>query len=455
MKNNLGNPFPKQILTRYKSFYHPTKTVLSIVTATMMLLMIGCSGGGGEAVVGNDRTPNPIIVTPIKKTDLPTITINTDDAQEITSREVYVEGEYKIADLDGTILHEGDLEIKGRGNTTWGMPKKPYKLKLSDSEALMGMPGNKHWVLLANYADKTLMRNDVAFALGRMLEMEYTPRSVFVDLYLNGAYQGVYQLTEHIRIGKDRVNIPELKEKDTQPDKITGGYLIEVDRRRGEDFCFDSGKTNMVFCLSNPETLLAPGWDLQKAYIVDYINQTDEAIFGDQFKDPDAGYAAYIDVDSAIQYYLINELFKNVDARGTSFFMFKKRGGKLTFGPIWDFDLAVGNVDYTDAGDPEGWRIRYAPWYERMFADPAFELKVKMAWKKMKDEGRLTDLFLYIENRAKFFKGAQRNNFKKWPILNTYVWPNRVVTGSYRGEIDAMKDWLTLRIAWMDAQLTY
>lgn len=113
------------------------------------------------------------------------------------------------------------------------------------------------------------------------------------------------------------MNIPELKKSDTAADLITGGYLIEVDERRGEAFCFDSVKTEMVFCLKNPETLLEPGWELQKQYIVNYIHQTDDAIFGDQFKDPDVGYAAFIDVDSAIQYYLINELYYNLDGNRT------------------------------------------------------------------------------------------------------------------------------------------
>jgi glycopeptide antibiotics resistance protein len=406
-------------------------------------------------VTAKDGSTAIYIVSITMKTYLPTITINTTDAQEITSKEFYVTGTYKIAGLDGSILHEGSLEIKGRGHSTWDMPKKPYRLKLTDKAALMGMPSNKHWVLLANYADKTLMRNDLAFKLSQMLGMEYTPRSVHVELSLNGSYQGVYQLTEHIRIGTDRINIPELKVTDTSEDKISGGYLIEVDARRGEDFCFDSTKTSMVFCLSSPETLLESGWEEQKQYIVNYVNQTDEAIFGDQFKDTDTGYAAYIDVDSAIQYYLINELFKNVDAGFIfSSFLFKKRNGKLFFGPIWDFDFAIGNVDYGGADNPEGWHILNAPWYKRMFEDPAFELKVKTRWKQMKTAGMLDALFQHIDNQTVFFNDAQGNNFNKWPILSVYVWPNRVVTGSYQGEIDAMKEWLALRIAWMDAQLS-
>jgi hypothetical protein len=428
---------------------------VNMTTVTGKLII----GGNSKVTIDNIKIATIITEQDIPWTPtnvyLPIITINTTNAQQIASKEIYLTGTYRITDVNGDILHEGELGIKGRGHTTWSMPKKPYKLKLADSTALMGMPGNKHWVLLANYSDKTLLRNETAFELSRLLAPEYTPRSVFVELYLNGAYRGVYQLTEHVRIGKDRVNIPELKVTDTSEENISGGYLIEVDERRGENYCFDSTKTTMVFCLANPETLLEPGWEQHKQYIVNYINQTDAAIFGEQFTDPATGYAAYIDVDSAIHYYLINELFKNVDGNlRVSTFLFKKRGGKLTFGPIWDFDIAIGNVNYNDADMTHGWYIRNAAWFKRMFEDPAFEQKVTARWAQMKKDGTLTALFQHIDSQAAFLNDAQVNNFEKWPILSIYVWPNRVVTGSYAGEINAMKEWLSDRIIWMDAQLS-
>ncbi len=421
-----------------------------MLTIALATLLIGCSGGGNN---GGDAAPVTGTNFIPAGTFLPVVTIDTTDGQGITSKEIYVTGTYRIAGLDGTLLHQGDLEIKGRGNSTWSMPKNPYKLKLAGNTALLGMPANKHWVLLANYADKTLIRNEVAFDLSRMLGMEYTTRSVFVELFLNGSYEGVYQLTEHIRIGKDRVNIPELKITDTEPDKITGGYLIEVDTRRGENFCFDSTRTGMVYCVSNPETLLEAGWEARKDYIVGYINQTDEVLFGENFKDPDTGYAAYLDVDSAVHYYLINELFKNPDAAWASFYMYKKRNGKLTFGPVWDFDIGGGNY-YGNLGQPEGWRLRDSAFFTRLFEDPAFKAKVEARWKQMKDGGMFTALLADINSRALFLAGAEANNFQRWPILLTWVWPNRVVTGSYQGEIDAMKEWLTLRVTWMDGQLS-
>ena len=242
---------------------------------------------------------------------MPVLSINTTDAADITSKDVYVTGRYALAET-GAAAVEGALEVRGRGNSTWSMDKKPYRLKLTTSRSLLGMPASRHWVLLANHSDKTLMRNDITFMFSRSLGMEYTPRSQYVDLMVNGVYSGVYQLVEHIRIDKNRVNIPELKVGDTTADKISGGYLLEIDSRRGEDFCIDSRipmelpAVPMVFCLASPETLLQREWQQQRDYIENYIHATEAAIFFSNFSDPLVGYAAYLDVDSAINYYLIN-----------------------------------------------------------------------------------------------------------------------------------------------------
>jgi hypothetical protein len=388
-------------------------------------------------------------------TRLPILRVNTSGSQPITSRDVYVTGSFILTDTTGEKLAEGALEIRGRGHSTWDlMPKKPYRVKLGTSTMLMGMPANRHWVLLANYSDKTLERNDVAFEFSRMLGMEYTPRARFVDLELNGSYQGIYQLTEHVRIAPDRVNIPELKVADTSATNITGGYLIEVDERRGEDFCFNSARTPMIFCLSNPETLNDPAWAKQRAYITSYIAKIDSVLFSPQFADPQTGYAAYIDVESAISYYILNEYFKNVDGNlRLSTFLYKKRGGKLTFGPVWDFDLAMGNVNYDNADKIQGWHIRTAPWFSIMFQDPVFAARVKARWNQLVADNSLNKLGDYITERTSFLHTVQAKNFERWPILNTYVWPNRVVTGSYDGEVDAMRGWLFARRGWMSDQL--
>jgi CotH protein len=416
----------------------------------VVLALAACANATDPAV--SDTTSTPALPVAAR---LPVLRVTTNGNQPITSREVYLAGSYTLTDTTAEKLAEGPLEIRGRGHSTSDlMPKKPYRVRLTTSTALMGMPASRHWVLLANYSDKTLLRNDVAFEFSRVLGMEWTPRSRFVDLELNGSYQGIYQLVEHVRIAPDRVNIPEMKVADTSATNITGGYLIEVDERRGEDFCFNSTMTPMIFCLSNPETLNDPAWAKQRAYITSYIARIDSVLFSPQFADPQTGYAAYIDVESAISYYILNEYFKNVDGNlRLSTFLYKKRGGKLTFGPVWDFDLAMGNVNYDNADKIEGWHIRTAPWFSIMFQDPVFAARVKTRWNQMVADNTLNKLGDYITERTAFMHTVQTRNFERWPILNIWVWPNRVVTGSYDGEINAMRNWLFARRVWMSDQL--
>ena len=420
------------------------------VAALSASFALWACGGAPDAPAPEVVTPDP---TRAAAAQLPTLSINTTNGVAVTSKDVYIPATFRLTGASDAPLNEGTLEIKGHGNSTWKMPKKPYRLNLTTNTAFMAMPADQHWVLLANYSDKTLMRNDVTFELSRLLGMAYTPRSRFVDLLFNGAYQGVYQLTEQIRIAPDRVNISEMKVTDTSATTITGGYLIEVDERRGQDFCFTSTVSGMVFCVVNPENLRDPAWARQRQYICDYIRQTEAAIFGKRFAHPQTGYAGFIDVESAINYYLVNEIVKNVDGNlRLSTYLYKKRDGKLGFGPVWDFDLAIGNVDYRYADKTDGWYIRTAPWFARMFEDPAFQSRVKARWTQMTTDRTLDGLFEYILTRWDYLRRAQVKNFQRWPILWTWVWPNRVVTGSYDGEVLAMRDWLTDRVRWIDAQ---
>jgi hypothetical protein len=208
----------------------------------------------------------------------------------------------------------GPLQIRGRGNSTWGMPKKPYRVKLTDKQSLLGMPSSKDWVLLANYSDKSLLRNALAMELGTRMGMPWTPRSGFVELYLNERYDGVYLLSENIKVSKDRVNIDQLAAGDVSADKITGGYLLEVDFRQDGHTMFSSiDQLPIVF--QDPEDPV----QAQEDYINGYINQFETALHSSGFADPTTGYAAYIDVDSFVRWFLVNELFRNVDANmGTS-----------------------------------------------------------------------------------------------------------------------------------------
>lgn len=434
---------------------------------------------------------------------LPVLNLNTDNAAPIASKEVYVKGSFTLSDL-GAADVTGTLDVRGRGNSTWGWPKKPYRLKLATSTALLGMPKGKNWVLLANYVDRTLMRNDIAFMFSRSLGFEWTPRAQYIELNVNGTYQGVYQLVEHIRVDANRVNIDEMKVGDIDSDKITGGYLMQIDFRHNKDYCVNSSwdpvcvngvniQRNVDFCLDsthgmepacleNPETLQTdPLWVNQKLYIEKYYADFEAALFSPDFADPTTGYAAYVDVDSVVNYYIENELFKNVDGAAASFYLYKKRNGKLFFGPIWDFDLSMGNAGYNGVDNANGWHIRSdsndpnithdsretnAIWFTQFLKDPAFQAKVKARWKALKDEGKLEYIFQYAQARATWLDKQQKKNFLTWPILflnpaddtvtgiNTWVGHGtHGGTGSYNAEVAELIRWQRARTDWIDKQL--
>jgi hypothetical protein len=389
------------------------------------------------------------------KTDVPVIRITTTNAVAITSEDDYVDGHLALTPQDGSSWPavDSDLEIKGHGNSSWTWAKKPYKIKLSDKMSLLGMPEQKNWVLLANHDDKTLIRDDVAFELGRRVGMAWTPRSVFVELYLNGVYEGSYQLTESIEIDKNRVNIDSLDDDDIDQPAVTGGYLMEVDYNGIADADF---LINGIIPITMHDP--SPMADQQKAYITNYMAQVQSVLYGANFADPNTGYAQYLDVDSCVDWYLVNEIYKNNDAIWwSSVYLYKARNGKLSCGPLWDFDVGAGNSSMNNDADPTGWWVRNSwvvngQWMARLFDDPAFRLKVQSRWNELKVT-QFDTLPAYIDQRAAALNQTQQNNFARWPVLNEVVFTEPELAGSYGGEIAYMKTWLTTRINWMDAQI--
>jgi len=401
-------------------------------------------------------------------TALPLLRLTTDGGAPVVSKDIYLTGTWELQDAAGLRLAGGTQEIRGRGNSTWNYPKKPYRLKLTNSTALLGMPASRHWVLLANYLDKTLVRTEAAFEFSRRTGLAWTPRDAQVVVELNGEYLGIYMLTEHVRVAADRVAIPELKKADTSPDTISGGYLVEVDYWEGEDYCRRTVR-GVTLCHSSPETLLEADWAQQKTYIDGYIDAFETALYGPQFADAASGYAAFIDVDSAVNFYLVHELFKNPDSNFfSSVFLYKQRGGKLFFGPVWDFDLAAGNAQWRrfgffDGSDPTGWHTRQQDnraadspvnWYVRLFQDPAFEQKVRTRWTQLRAAGAVDAMLAHIDRRSAWLSQAQVRNFQKWDVLNTVLTPDlSPVIGPYDTHVREMKAWLQRRVTWMDDQL--
>lgn len=372
----------------------------------------------------------------------------------------YVDATIKIEDPDAhyseTKTLTSNMQIKGHGNSTWGMPKKPYRIKLSEEQRVLGMPKNRDWVLLANYADKSLLRNSTAMKMSQMVGMDWTPRFRNVELYFNGSYEGVYNIFEAKEVTKNKVNI----------DIDAGDLYLEIEQNVDEPHSFTTKKCGVPIQFKEPEEPTSA----QIKEVEKLFNDFETALYSSNFTNPDVGYAKYIDVDSFINYYIVEEIAKDIDGniRKSTFLTYDAKTKKVKFYNFWDFDLCFGNTDYFPSGQtgcegdpngPKGWWIKDyntdswkgPSWYNRLFLDKNFVKKVQERWDEMYPS------FEYIPEWIDYWVAemgdAPTRNFKKWNILNTYVWPNVKITGSYSGEVKWLKDFYVARLKWLDENI--
>lgn len=357
-----------------------------------------------------------------------------------------------------------DLDyVRGRGNSTWSAEKKPYKFKLERKQNLLGMGSNKHWVLLANYYDVSMLRNKFTYWLGAQLGMEFTPKCEFVNVVMNGEYLGSYYLCEQIRVGSSRVNIDNL-EKDEETKKatdeatISGGYLLSMSPYGDElGQTFTTSQSN-TFLIESPSF---EGYlnEAQKNYIVNYVQNTEDAIYGRDFKDASGkSYQEYMDIDTAIDYYWVQEISMNGDAFGsTSTYLYKKRNGKLYWGPLWDFDfVAWGATDY-HSNHCAGFSSNNSTWFRRLFDDPVFYQKVLDRWPAIREkllEACKTkgQIDIYAEKQYE----SQKHNYEIWKKYSSEYWDGdgdvqQEVT--YDSEVERFKSWIKERVDWIDNNL--
>lgn len=373
----------------------------------------------------------------MKFTGLPIIYLQTDDNLAIESKEDYVEGTIVVdGGREFAGLAERSMKIRGRGNSTWGLhPKKPYQMKMSDSAEFLGMPKDKKWLFLAEYSDKTMLRNTIAFEMGHLSSLDWTPKHQFAEVYLNQEYNGTYNITQKVEEDGDRVDIGD------------DGYLLEIDqpeRLDADDVFFNTEQ--FLINIKSPDL----NWDdSQYVYIKQLINDFETTLFSNNFAHPDSGYAQHIDIESFIDWYLISEIVKNQDSQSfSSIFMHVIPGEKIKMGPLWDFDLAFGNVDYSDSRYPEGFWVKYHPWYQRLFDDPAFVAQVKSRFAFYRAN---QDLILQkIDSYAAKLTYAQEENNNRWQTLGKYVWPNPVYFDSYEEEVAHLKSWYNQRMDWLE-----
>jgi hypothetical protein len=422
-----------------------------IFLASIAFLALGCSGSSYSSNFASSTNTGAGETTPIPTQKIAQMAIVTENETPITSKDNYLNGHVSIQENGTSALNnlEADMKIKGRGNFTWTLDKKPYKMKFNSTTSVMGFPTEKEWVLLANHVDKTLVRTAVAFEFSRRTGIAYTPRIDYVDLTVNGQELGSYALTEQVKSGPNRVNITPLKATDISGEALTGGYLFELNERLDETVNWRTSRST-PYSLKEPSSA-APE---QIQYIQNYVQTAEDVLYSANFADPVEGYAKYIDVDSFIQLYLVHELFKNKDAADfSSVYLYKERNQKLKMGPAWDFDLACGNSDIAEINNPEGWLLKTrSPWYRRLFEDPAFVAKVKAKWNEMK-VAQIDTLDAYIDGAAYRVGLSQKKNFDIWQILDVASFPVLTPAGSYQGEVNFLKQWLKTRTAWMDQQI--
>lgn len=402
--------------------------------------------------------------------DLPIIIINTngqtipDDPKMTATMSVIDNGPGNRNYLtDPYNNYNGYIGIETRGESSQMFPKKSYALETRDAAGeninveLLGFPAENDWILYAPYTDKSMMRNEITFKLSRDIG-RYATRTRACEVVLNGDYQGVYTLMEKIKVDNNRVDIASLNPDEISGDDLTGGYILRVDKWDNNDYpAWSSGGIDFQYFDPGGEELVTQ----QQQYIRNFINAVNSSISGTNFANPETGYAKYIDVPSFIDNILLTELGKNVDGFRYSTYMYKdkdSKGGKLVLGPLWDFNLAYGNVDYnTVVEQPNGgWLYNdYRMfWFPRLMQDANFRNKMKTRWNSLRgNELSNTRITFLIDSMAASYAESQVRNYERWPILGTYVWPNQYIGRTYAEEVAWFKNWIITRANWMDNNL--
>ena len=386
-------------------------------------------------------------------------------------------------------LYNGHIGIELRGSTSQiFFDKKSYGVETWDQNgndidiALAGFPAEEDWIFHGPFSDKSLIRNALIYDLSNKIG-QYASRTRFFEMKLNGEFQGTYLLMEKIKRDKNRVDIEKLEPNDNDPNLISGGYIIKIDKTTGESSSHgdynekisfyskydpngEEGKDKKIFFLydvPSPEKISKE----QKIYIQSYINSFEEALLSNDFSDTKTGYQQFIDVDSFVDFFLLNELSHNPDAYRLSTYMHKKRNGKLKMGPIWDFNIAFGNVNYCKGEDVNNWIFKYNDycpddfwlvpfWWSKLLNDPYFANIIKARWQELR-QNELSDKLIFGKIDLLISEletsDAIKRNFERWPILGQWIWPNSYVGTTYESEINYLKNWLSQRLTWMDSNI--
>ena len=423
----------------------------------------------------------------LTESNLPIIIIDT-DANEIPDEPkipaimgIIDNGSGQMNSADDIFNHyDGHIGIETRGNSTQLYEKKTYTIELWDesqneiSEPLLGMGKEEDWILHAMVLDKTQLRVPLSFDLFRKMG-HYAANYRFVELIVDGGYQGIYILTEKLKRDDDRVDIAKLDDDDIAGDSLTGGYILRIDWTWDvdEEDLFESNYESQAgipmkyqWYYPKPDKIQPE----QKEYISNYMYDFEDAVFGSDYTNTDGfRYTDYIDLNSFVDFVLINEFTKNSDGYKLSTYMHKdkdSKGGKLTAGPIWDFDQSYGLSTVCSSHIPSGWTYLQNQedcgdtgtmplWWQEMMSDPVFINRLDCRWKDFRSSFLQQDsLFLWMDTQNTLLEDPLGRNFERWDFIGNNIWFEPFpIPETHDEEVSYMKTWIQDRLEWMDANM--
>lgn len=396
----------------------------------------------------------------VQLSNLPTLYINTYDCKAITSKTSYKLATMWRVEGDSIAVYDS-LQIRGRGNSTWNLEKKPYRIKFQKKQKFLGKghANARNWTLMANHVDKTLLRNALASFIASRLGQTFVPSAAHVDIVLNGTYLGNYQVSDHVDVNKGRVEITEQDGIMAMDDTtgISGGYLLQLDGQAGTDpVYFNTYTTGAAVSIKSPDEDVINS--RQKSYIQNYVNSFEKKLFSSNYKDMEKGYRPLIDSLSMASYFLTVEYCANADGYYSIYFYKDRYDPHLYFGPCWDYDIAFNNCfrlgSLTEKmminsayGTNQGRR-----WFFRAYSDPWFQQLSGRIWHRAIADGLMYDALAFVDSVAKHIDESQQLNFRRWDISQR-TWDELVLFNSYQEGVDYLKQFLVDRAAYLSSQL--
>ena len=392
-------------------------------------------------------------------TNLPMIVMHTQNEAKVVSRDDYLPGIASIISDGGQAVMTDSREVRGRGNGTWTLDKKPYKLKFRKKHSVLGLPAKaKKWVLLANHQDKSLMRNLVSFEMSKQIGMRYTPAGTPVDVVLNGEYMGNFDIYDQMEVKKNRIEVTEMSPLDNTEPNISGGYLLELDGYASkEPVHFYSATYNAPITVHYPEPDAIT--KEQVAYIKEHYNEMERRIFSSDPLNPETGISSYVDVESFLKRFLLEEATANADSYWSVYIMKERNDDRFIFSPAWDLDHtydifapsspASSFNDYqclvkgSNQGNIRGIISKIIETYN----DSLVYLWTKF---RLRDGLTYEHYEHYIDSVASLIDESQRLNFIRWPVLDVELPFGTGIRYTYENEVKFLKETLKTRLEWMD-----